>query len=85
MCRFPYHSFFDFYFIDFNSYQNAIQQATVADIDVTSLSDGEYVGSYDAGYIYAKVKVEIKDGKITDIKLLKHDNERVIYNAMTNN
>lgn len=64
------------YFVDFASYQNAIKDVTITDIDVTSVPDGEYIGCYDAGYIYAKVKVEIKKGTIVDIKLLQHDNER---------
>ena len=38
--------------------------------------DGTYIGEYDVQYIYAKVKVTVKDEKIKEITLLEHRNER---------
>ncbi len=38
--------------------------------------DGIYEGECDTGYIYAKVKVEMKAGEIVSVKLLEHRNER---------
>jgi uncharacterized protein with FMN-binding domain len=64
------------YFIDFGNYQKAISDISVMDIDVSTVADGTYIGSCDVGYIYAKVKVTVEAGKITDIKLLEHNNER---------
>lgn len=64
------------YFIDFSKYQKAISDIVVMDIDVSSVADGTYIGSCDVGYIYAKVEVTVESGKITDINLLEHNNER---------
>ena len=64
------------YMIDFNNYQQKIDAIAFSNIDVTTIADGTYEGAYDAGYIYAKVAVEIKAGKITSISLLEHKNER---------
>lgn len=64
------------YFMDFNNYQKAVSDIVVTDVDISSVEDGTYIGSYDVGYIYAKVKVTVGAGKITDIQLLEHNNER---------
>jgi len=64
------------YFADFGSYQKKIADIRLQSIDVSQTADGEYIGEYDAGYIYAKVKVDVKDGEIQDILLLEHGNER---------
>lgn len=64
------------YFMDFNEYQKKIEMITFGDIDLNSVKDGIYEGEYDAGYIYAKVEVKIKDGKIVEINILEHRNER---------
>ena len=58
------------------SYQKEVSNIVVSDIDVSHISDGIYVGDYDVEYIYAKVEVTVKQGKITEIKLLEHRNER---------
>lgn len=64
------------YFEDFSDYHQAIEEINVTDIDTSTIKDGTYIGSYDAGYIYAKVQVTITQGKITVIKIEKHNNER---------
>lgn len=64
------------YFMDFNEYQRKIEMITINDIDLNSVKDGIYEGEYDAGYIYAKVEVRIKDGKIVKVNILEHRNER---------
>ncbi len=61
----------------FFSYQQKISDINIADdIDISSIPDGTYIGEYDAGYIYAKVAVYIKNGTIKDIDILEHNNER---------
>lgn len=40
------------------------------------VEDGTYEGECDVGYIYAKVRVVIKKGRIASIDLLEHRNER---------
>ena len=57
------------------SYQKAVSNIVVSNIDVSQISDGIYMGDYDVEYIYAKVEVTVKQGKITDINILEHRNE----------
>jgi uncharacterized protein with FMN-binding domain len=49
---------------------------TFSDIDISSITDGIYEGECNVDYIYAKVSVSVKEGVITDLKLLEHKNER---------
>jgi uncharacterized protein with FMN-binding domain len=58
------------------AYQKAVASITYSDIDIGRVADGEYTGEYDAGYIYAKVSVAVKDGEIVSAELLEHRNER---------
>lgn len=46
----------------------------IVDIEVSSLKDGTYNGEYESFPVKALVKVEVKDKKIIDIQILKHDN-----------
>lgn len=64
------------YFADFGSYQKKMESIELQSVDTSRMADGEYIGEFDAGYIYAKVKVTLKDGKMQDILLLEHRNER---------
>jgi len=58
------------------SYQKVVSKIVITEIDVSNIPDGIYDGDYDVEYIYAKVEVTVKHGKITDIKILEHRNER---------
>jgi uncharacterized protein with FMN-binding domain len=64
------------YNIDFIQYQKNIAAIKVLGMDASKLQDGSYEGEYDAGYIYAKVRVKVKEGRMEDITILQHDNER---------
>lgn len=64
------------YVIDFMQYKNDIKSIRIAEVDMSAISDGKYIGDYDAGYIYAKVQITVKNGKITGIEVLEHRNER---------
>lgn len=64
------------YMQDFRAYQQKIQDIDVTDVDLSEIDDGSYEGECDAGYIYAKVKVTVSDGRITTVDLLEHRNER---------
>lgn len=44
--------------------------------DASGLQDGIYIGECDVDFIYAKVKVSVNDGRIEDIILLEHRNDR---------
>lgn len=64
------------YYVDFMNYQTKIKDIQISEINLSNIKDGKYIGEYDAGYIYAKVEVSIKDGQIDNINLLEHHNER---------
>ena len=64
------------YFIDYNNYKKAVNDIRLQEVDLDGIEDGEYIGEYDAGYIYAKVKVTVYHHAITGIELLEHDHER---------
>jgi Uncharacterized protein conserved in bacteria len=64
------------YALDFMYYKDAMSKIIIQDVDVSHVNDGTYIGSYDAKIISAKVSVTVKDGKITDIKLLEHKYEK---------
>lgn len=64
------------YTLDIMYYKEAMSTLTIGEIDLSSVDDGVYVGSYDARVISATVSVTVKDGKITDIKLLNHKYDR---------
>lgn len=64
------------YFYDFNSYKTAISQISIDEIDLDCVEDGAYIGECDTGYIYAKVKVVVKEHSIKEIELLEHNHER---------
>lgn len=57
-------------------YQKAVNQIELTNIAIKNIADGEYEGEYDVGYIYAKVTVSVKQGKLKNITILEHQNER---------
>ena len=60
------------------SYLTAMDNISVSEVDLNTIDDGEYIDEYDAGYIYAKVKITIKDHTISNVELLEHNHERGI-------
>lgn len=64
------------YFVDLNAYQQNIKSIAIDSPKLSEIKDGIYEGEYDAGYIFAKVRVEIVDDTIQSIDLLEHRNER---------
>lgn len=64
------------YFADYYSYQAAINDIIIDEVNLETIEDGEYIGECDAGYIYAKVKVSVYHHVITDIELVEHHHER---------
>ena len=51
-----------------------LESITVITIDLNSLEEGTYQGSYAVFPVKVKVEVDIKDHKIENIKILEHDN-----------
>jgi uncharacterized protein with FMN-binding domain len=58
------------------SYKQAISETEIENVDFSNLADGTYIGSYDVGYVYAKMEVIIRDHKIDNIKILEHRTEQ---------
>lgn len=46
----------------------------VGDVDLRNVKDGTYTGEYSAGPVKAVVKVQVRDNRITDITIMKHQN-----------
>lgn len=46
----------------------------ISNVDLTTISDGVYIGSADNGLVKATVSVEVKDSVIQKITILEHDN-----------
>lgn len=53
---------------------NKLVEMKIENTDLSKISDGIYEGSYKAFPISVKVEVIVNSHKITDIKLIKHDN-----------
>ncbi len=51
-----------------------IKAIVIESVDLSKVADGTFEGDYDAGAIYAKVKVQVKSGKITRIDIVEHKN-----------
>jgi uncharacterized protein with FMN-binding domain len=64
------------YLSDVNKYQTTVSNMAFSDIDISSIPNGVYEGECNVNYISAKVSVSVKDGVITDLKLLEHKNEK---------
>ncbi len=57
-------------------YQRQIKETTFEEIDLSKIPDGTYEGEYDVNFIDVRVAVTVKDGAMTEIQLLKHENGR---------
>lgn len=57
-----------------NNYKEKMANTVISDIDLEKIPDGTYVGDYDVSLVYVKVEATVKNGRITDIKLLEHKN-----------
>ncbi|SDM52505.1 FMN-binding protein [Acetanaerobacterium elongatum] len=64
------------YLVRVRLYQDKIKSIQFEQINLADVPDGSYKGQYDADIIGAKVAVTVKDGKIIDIQLTEHKNER---------
>lgn len=64
------------YALDLMYYKETMEDVEIGDVDVSGIKDGTYVGSYDARIISATVSVTVKDGRMTEIRLLDHKYDR---------
>ena len=51
---------------------NKLVYEEIVEADIQNMEDGQYIGEYSSPPVSAKVQVELKDGKITDIVILDH-------------
>ena len=51
---------------------DAIRKLVVTDISPTSVKDGTYEGEQHSGLVSARVEVVVKNGAVTEIKVLDH-------------
>lgn len=64
------------YLYDLKTYKDIVSSISVSDVDLSKVKDGDYTGSFNAIFVSAETRVTVKNGKIVDIKLLKHKTER---------
>ena len=60
--------------LDFQQYKDEMATLKVENVDLAKVANGSYLGSYDAGLIMVKVKVDVQDHKISNIELIQHEN-----------
>lgn len=53
---------------------NDVNSITVLSPNLANISDGMYVGEYSATPVRVKVEVFVTEHKITDIKIIEHEN-----------
>lgn len=61
-------------FAKFDDNLKQLARSEIADVDLSSAEDGDFLGSYSAFPVSAEVRVTVKDHAIEKIELLKHSN-----------
>lgn len=56
------------------SVNNALKKQVNVEIDMNKVKDGTYIADSDGGMVKVQVRVQVKDHKIEQIELLKHEN-----------
>ena len=57
-------------------YKRAVKETTIEEVNISDIPDGVYILEYDVNFIYAKVEVDVSGGKIIDVRILEHRQER---------
>ena len=57
-------------------YKRAVKETTIEEVNISDIPDGVYIGEYDVNFIYTKVEVDVSGGKIIDVRILEHRQER---------
>lgn len=50
-----------------------LPEIEIKSVDLKNVKDGSYTGEYKAGPVLAIVKVNVKNNKISDVKIVKHE------------
>lgn len=64
------------YLYNVNLYQRKVRAIEISDVDLSLIPDGIYIGECDVHFIYAKVAVTVRSGRITALNVLEHRNGR---------
>ena len=64
------------YLYNVNLYQCKVRAIEISDVDLSLIPDGIYIGECDVHFIYAKVAVTVRSGRITALNVLEHRNDR---------
>jgi len=59
-----------------SNYKEKVNNIIIQEVNLDNKKDGKYIGEFDADVISAKVEVEIKDKKISNINLIEHKTDR---------
>lgn len=57
-------------------YKRAVREISIEEISISDVPDGVYIGVCDVDLIRARVEVTVQGKKITDIRILEHENGR---------
>lgn len=64
------------YLYNVNLYQRKVRAIEISDVDLNLIPDGIYIGECDVHFIYAKVAVTVRSGRIAALNVLEHRNGR---------
>lgn len=53
---------------------NDVNSITVSNLNMANITDGIYVGKYSITPVYVEVEVTVTEYKITNIKIIEHEN-----------
>lgn len=53
---------------------NDVNSITVSNLNMANITDGIYVGKYSVTPVYVEVEALVTEHKITNIKIIKHEN-----------
>ena len=53
---------------------NDVNSITVSNLNMANITDGIYVGKYSITPVYVEVEASVTEHKITNIKIIKHEN-----------
>ena len=53
---------------------NDVNSITVSNLNMANITDGIYVGKYSITPVYVEVEVTVTEHKITNIKIIEHEN-----------
>jgi len=62
-----------FFIFEVNKLNAKLSDNLVESVDFNQVQDGTYTGFFDVKFIKAEVELTMNDGKLIDLKLLKHE------------